>query len=144
MRPSLRVAAALTLVTWTASAALAQPVFYPAKGQSPEHQAKDRHSCDRWAVQQTGFDPAAAPPPPQKKGGVAKGALIGGAVGGVGGSFNANAGKGALAGAAVGGLIGGVRQRNQNNKANESHAQNLDSYNRALGACMSGRGYTVR
>jgi uncharacterized protein YcfJ len=131
-------------VLFAASVASAQPVFYPAKGQSHKRQNSDRQACHRWAVDQTGFDPTLAAAPPQRSGGVARGAVAGGAVGGVAGSFNANAGRGALAGAAVGGLIGGVRQHNQNSKANERQAQNLEGYNRALTACMSGRGYSVR
>jgi uncharacterized protein YcfJ len=127
-----------------ASSVSAQPVFYPGKGQSQKRQNSDLRACHQWAVQQTGFDPSLAQAPPQRTGGVAKGALAGGAVGGVAGSFNANAGRGAVAGAAVGGLIGGVRQHNQNSRANDRQAQNMDAFNRALSACMNGRGYTVR
>lgn len=32
---------------------------YPKNGQSPAQQTKDRDECARWAVAQTGFDPAA-------------------------------------------------------------------------------------
>ena len=145
LRPSqIRLVVVLAAASLVASSAAAQPVYYPAKGQSHKRQNSDLRACHQWAVQQTGFDPALAQAPPQSTGGVAKGALAGGAVGGVAGSFNANAGRGALAGAAVGGLIGGVRQNNQNARANEREAQNMDAFNRALGACMSGRGYTVR
>jgi hypothetical protein len=136
------IAVFLSAALFAVSAA-AQPVYYPAKHQSSSQQGKDRHHCDRWAVNQTGFDPALAQAPPEKKGGVAKGALIGGGVGGVAGSFNANAGKGLLAGAAVGGLIGGVRQHNQNKKAEEQQQANLNNYYNAYGACMKGRGYTT-
>jgi len=31
---------------------------YPRAGQSPEQQAQDRAECHKWAVAQTGFDPA--------------------------------------------------------------------------------------
>jgi hypothetical protein len=134
----------LTAALAAASAALAQPSIYPNKGQSQAQQTKDHNACHSWAVKQTGFDPSIALPAPQKSGGVAKGALVGGAIGGVAGSFNANAGKGLLAGAAVGGLINGVRQGNQNKEARDRQAQAHDAYNRALYACMNGRGYTVR
>jgi len=33
---------------------------YLTKGQSSEQQAKDHNECQRWAVEQSGFDPAAA------------------------------------------------------------------------------------
>lgn len=34
--------------------------FYPANGQPPEQVAQDHYDCQRWAVQQSGFDPAVA------------------------------------------------------------------------------------
>lgn len=45
-------------------AAPAQPpqlYIYPRQGQSTEKQAEDRDTCQRWAVEQTGFDPARTP-----------------------------------------------------------------------------------
>lgn len=62
-------------------------IAYPARGQTPEQQSRDRYECHTWAVGQSGFDPAAATqaPPP------------------------------------------GVS----------------DTYRRALGACLNGRGYSV-
>ncbi|AZD04656.1 DUF6515 family protein [Pseudomonas chlororaphis] len=40
---------------------------YPVSGQSPQQINQDRYDCYRWAVQQSGFDPAAMtyPPAPQ-------------------------------------------------------------------------------
>jgi hypothetical protein len=35
-------------------------LIYPAAGQSPQQLDRDRYECHRWAVQQTGFDPASA------------------------------------------------------------------------------------
>ena len=75
------------------AAAPAQPgngydvIAYPANGQSPQQVDQDRYQCYRWAVQQTGFDPASATYAPA--------------------------------------------------------AQVADTYRRALGACLSGRGYSV-
>lgn len=40
-------------------------IAYPARGQTPDQQARDRYECHSWAVTQSGFDPAtatAAPP----------------------------------------------------------------------------------
>jgi len=34
------------------------PVAYPANGQTPEQVQQDRYECYRWAVGETGFDPA--------------------------------------------------------------------------------------
>lgn len=34
--------------------------FYPANGQSPSQVERDRYECQRWAAQQSGFDPAVA------------------------------------------------------------------------------------
>lgn len=146
-----------------AGAALAADVYiYPQKGQSQEQQEKDKWECYNWAKQQTGFDPMARPeatsPPPAKEarqGGVVRGAARGAAVGAVGGAIAGDAGKGAAIGAAGGGLIGGMRRRDQ--RAREAQArknweaqqaaaynQKRSEYDRAHGACLEGRGYTVR
>jgi hypothetical protein len=52
---------------------------------------------------------------------------------------------------ATGGLIGGMKQRGQAQQQQQAQAnqaaqqQNaLAAYNRALSACLSGRGYTVK
>lgn len=128
--------------------------IYPNKGQSPEQQSRDRYDCHLWAVQQTGFDPtraqASAPPPAPPQGGVFKGAARGAAAGAVGGAIAGDAGTGAAVGAATGGLIGGMKQRGQAQQqqaqANQAAQQQGASaaYNRALSACLSGRGYTVK
>ena len=62
-------------------------IAYPAYGQGPEQQEQDRYQCHRWAVSQTGFDPATATYAPP--------------------------------------------------------ANVADNYRRALGACLSGRGYSI-
>ena len=38
-------------------------IAYPARGQSPEQQGRDRYECHNWAVGQSGFDPATATRP---------------------------------------------------------------------------------
>jgi uncharacterized protein HemX len=150
----------LGLVLWLAACLSGRDVLgadlyiYPNKGQSPEQQSRDRYDCHLWAVQQTGFDPtraqASAPPPPPPQGGVFKGAARGAAVGAVGGAIAGDAGTGAAVGAATGGLIGGMKQRGQAQQqqaqANQAAQQEnaLAAYNRALSACLSGRGYTVK
>ncbi|TLP54954.1 MULTISPECIES: DUF6515 family protein [Pseudomonas] len=62
-------------------------IAYPLYGQGPEQQGQDRYQCHRWAVSQSGFDPATATYAPP--------------------------------------------------------LQVADSYRRALGACLSGRGYST-
>ena len=140
----------------------AQTYVYPERGQSPQQQEFDRGQCYSWAVQQSGFDPAnpqvamSAPPPSSgpPQGGMFRGAAGGAALGAVGGAIGGNAGKGAAIGAGVGMLFGGFRrarwmeeqqQQEQSYQAQQQGAlaQGHANYNRAFGACMGGRGYTV-
>jgi len=128
----------------------AKPIAYPAKGQSAQQQQKDDGECYVWAKGNTGIDPAAvaaAPPPPSGPavggGERARGAVRGAAVGGI-----VDGGDGARTGAAVGVVAGGARAR-QNQKAQQASAQSqkqgaMDTFYRAYGACMSGRGYTIK
>lgn len=37
-----------------------QLLVYPKNGRSSEQQAQDRFECNRWAIEQTGFDPTIA------------------------------------------------------------------------------------
>ncbi|MGH7925159.1 MAG: glycine zipper family protein [Candidatus Binatus sp.] len=145
--------------------ALAHDLYiYPSKGQSQAQQDKDRYECHTWAVQQTGFDPSrppsqssnASPPKPYQPSQphVLKGAARGAALGAVGGAIAGDASKGAGAGAAMGGLAGGFRRRDErmqqakSQQAAQSDTQaaasnQRDSYNRAMAACLQGRGYNV-
>ncbi len=168
-----QVAILMILLSVMAPAAGAQDVFmYPARGQSQQQQDRDRYECHSWAVAQTGFDPArasaapaapASPPPPQEapRGGLLRGGARGAAVGAVGGAIGGDAGKGAAIGAATGALVGGIRRREQMERqaqqqrayqqqqaaaqANQgsANAAQRNNYNRALTACLQGRGYTV-
>ena len=135
---------------------------YPTKGQSQAQQDKDRYECHTWAVQQTGIDPSR--PSTMTSGGsestqpyqpsqrhVVKGAGRGAAMGAVGGAIAGDAGKGAAAGAAMGGLAGGFRRRDERKQqandqaanANAAAANQRTAYNRAMAACLQGRGYTA-
>lgn len=134
----------------------AQMFFYPARGQSPQQQQQDQGDCHMWAVQQSGFNPgmAQAPPPqqaPNPGASVLGGAARGAALGAVGGAIAGDAGKGAAAGAAMGGLFGGMRYTDQVRAQQQTQAQQQQmmaqqqaTYQRALAACMSGRGYSVQ
>jgi len=145
----------LALSVFSLPAAAQKPIVYPAKGQSAQQQKKDDTECLAWAKQNTGIDPAvASAPPPQNTGaatgggervrGAARGAVGGAVVGGIAG----DAGTGAAAGAAVGTMAGGrkARQNQQaaNQQAQQQQQQTMTTYYRAYGACMEGRGYTIK
>lgn len=149
---------------WVDNVFAGEPIIYPKEKQSKEQMEKDKYECYTWAKGQTGFDPmqpVAATPPPSAasqgpKGerlvGAARGAAVGAVVGEI---ASDDAGKGAAAGAAAGVMAGGMRQRQsqrtqaqaQAQKAEQEQAalaQKRDTYNRAYGACLEGRGYTVK
>ncbi|HET6419687.1 MAG TPA: glycine zipper family protein [Geobacteraceae bacterium] len=156
-QPAGIFAVATVAMAIAASQALAQqePIVFPAQGQSADKMEQDKYSCYQWAKGQTGFDPMQVPtatsPPPQQKGGALRGAAGGAAMGAAVGAIAGDAGKGAAIGAASGGIIGGARRR-QSQKSQEQWAQQQSSnyeqrrsqYNRAWGACMEGKGYTVK
>jgi hypothetical protein len=149
---TLATVACLVLV----ASAVAQIYPYPEKGQSTERQAQDRTECSQWATQQTGAGPTqaqASPPtaPPPPGGGVVRGGARGAAVGAVGGAIGGDAGKGAAIGAATGALFGGMKRRSeaqgaaqQQSAPAQAGAQTTSEYDRALAACLTGRGYTVK
>ena len=153
---SYRYMAALVGSALVASSVFAQQFVYPGKGQSPDQQKKDEFECHQWAVQQTGFDPtkpqqqAAAPKPPTTPTGVTPGAGVRGAARGaiVGGAIGGDAGAGAAAGAAA----ARAQSRRQNAAQQQQAAQQQKqaqsaqqgAYAKARGACLEGRGYTVK
>jgi hypothetical protein len=139
-----------------------QRVFvYPTQGQSPEQTERDRYECHLWAVQQTGVDPSrdnnayervvvqpANPPGSGAVGGAIAGAIIGSIIGGP-----RNAGAGLILGGATGAIVGSAADANAQVQADQTQAQinqsaaagraRAESYRRAIGACLQGRGYTV-
>lgn len=146
-----------------AKSAVAQDLLvYPAKGQSQTQQDKDRYECHTWAVKETGFDPSKPQATTSNYAGsqqyqpsqphVLKGAGRGAALGAVGGAITGNAGKGAAAGAAMGGLAGGFKRRDERMQQSSQQSAGVQSaqqnqrnaYNRAMAACLEGRGYTVK
>lgn len=147
-------AVAIFLASLTAGPSAAQYV-YPKDGQDQAQQDKDRGECHVWAVNQTGYDPtqASSSPPPSREaaqGGLLRGGARGAAGGAIIGAIAGNAGKGAAIGAATGGLMGGMRrsdqvsrqnQQKQNWQAQQNSMRN--EYQRAVNACLTGRGYTV-
>lgn len=140
-----------------------QRVFvYPSNGQSPEQTDRDRYECHVWAVQQTGVDPSRAdtsayervvvqpanPPGAGTVAGAIGGAILGSIIAGP-----RNAGAGLLIGGATGAIVGSAADANSQAQARQTQAQfnqsaaagraRGDSYRRAIGACLQGRGYTV-
>ena len=157
MSPSPKVVAVLMGLTLLGAPALGdEPYVYPTQGQSPDQMDRDKYDCYNWAKQQTGYDPANPPPPPSSSGGTttsagegaAKGAAIDLVVGGLRRGPRRSPLRGAAVGAMVGGLVGGARKRDQQaqqQQQTEQQQQGKQSdYNRAFGACLEGRGYTVK
>ena len=148
----------ITLLVLTASIAVAEPVAYPTKGQSFDQQNRDEYECHQWAQKETGVDPVAVAEQAtggQKSDSGAKSGL-GSGVGGAGmgalrGAAGGDAGAGALHGAGMGRLIAVIRSRRQMEQQKQAGAANdaelraqLDKYDQAYGACMTGRGYSVK
>ncbi len=160
MKHLIRLTGIILCISLAPSAAIGQqPIVYPAKGQTPEQQQKDTAECNGWAKQTTGIDPVAlaqqassesASPAPQ--GGRLRGAAGGAAAGAIIGEIaDDDAGKGAAIGAVVGTIGGGARQRRkadaqqqQQQQAQQQVQHALSTYNRAVSACLEGRGYTLK
>jgi|SRR5690349_8959398 YMGG-like Gly-zipper len=146
---------AVSLAVGTTLAFAQRPVVYPAKGQSAQQKAKDDKECLAWAKQDTGIDPvAASAPAPQQTGpatgggervrGAARGAVGGAAIGAIAGDAGSGAGIGAVAGTMAGGAKARQKQAAKNDQAQQQQQQTLNTYYRAYGACMEGRGYTIK
>lgn len=149
----LQVSIAFAALLAAGAASAQKPIVYPAKGQSAQQQQADDGACYGWAKSNTGIDPAAvaaAPPPPAAgpQGERVKGAARGAAGGAVIGAIAGDTGQGAAIGAVAGTMAGGRRAR-QNEAAQQQAAtsgkqQQIATFYRAYGACMEGRGYTVK
>lgn len=140
-----------------------QKVFvYPSNGQSAEQTDRDRYECHLWAVQQTGVDPSRADANPYERvvvqpanppgSGTAAGAITGAILGAIIAGPR-NAGAGLVLGGATGAIVGSTADANAQTQARMTQQQinqsaaagraRADSYRRAIGACLQGRGYTV-
>jgi len=142
--------------------------FYPSQGRSvpAAQQDRDKYECNTWAVGQSGFDPSAPEVPPHQRmqivdqsppsGAVVGGAAVSGAaIGAIVNPWHAGSGAliGGLAGAAVGGIVAAEHEEELNRlkaHADLSEAQTAvietkaSEFRRAIGACLEGRGYSVR
>jgi hypothetical protein len=146
----ISLAVAVLALTWSVQAQQ-KPAVYPAKNQSAAQQQKDDGECYTWAKGNTGVDPAAlaaAPPPstaPAPTGDRAKGAVKGAVVGGL---VTGGDSHGAAAGAAVGMMAGGAKSRQKQQAAAQQSTQQqqqaMGNFYKAYGACMQGRGYSVK
>jgi len=139
---------------------------FPAKNQTKEQQATDEKACYDWAHQQTGIDAVAAANPNTEaaaaagkakadsatQGAAVKGAAAGAAGGAVVGAIAGDAGEGAAIGA-VAGAVKGRRAKKQVSKQAEQQAASaakaqgnaqLDTFKKAMGSCLEGKGYTVK
>lgn len=141
--------------------------FYPNQGQTPQQQDRDRYECYLWAVKQSGFDPSApylAPhqqvmvtPQPATGHDTAAGAFTGAVLGAAIGSPHSS-GKGAILGAIAGAMLGAASDAARQEQAEQLQAsydrrgdqryteleRQARRYRRAMGACLEGRGYSVR
>jgi Glycine zipper len=151
MMRKIPAALGAAMLMLAAGAASAQPMVYPAKGQSAGKQSSDDNECRGWARQSTGVDPAmlaAAPQPaPGPQGerarGAARGAVGGAAIGAIAGDAEEGAGVGAVVGTMSGGRQARQRQAAQGQQQ-QNQQQAMSTYYRAYSACMSGRGYSVQ
>lgn len=144
-----------------------QLYFYPKENQKPEQQSRDHYECYNWAVKQTSFDPGQSeiptnqrvrvvpmPPPGHDTVTLAiAGAVLGALIGGP-----RHAAEGALIGSSTGAIAGAAsdsarmesaRQQEEfyaaRDRARESQLDaKAKGFQRAMSACMEGRGYSVR
>lgn len=137
MKQAVGVVLVVAVLSGCASSNQPAVAAYPARGQSPQQQARDASECQGWARQQTGYDPGTD---------TAKGAGLGLAIGAIGGAatgaaLGAASGGGAGRGAAVGAVVGGVGGTAAG--AGYGYTRSKDGFDRAYAACMAGRGYSV-
>ena len=157
MKVGIQITIGVLAVLFIAVAAEAQkPIVYPAKGQSAAQQSKDDAECYAWAKQNTGIDPArvASTPPPQETGpavgggqrarGALRGAAGGAAIGAIAGDAGAGAGIGAITGTMVGGRQARQARDARNQQAVAQQQDVINTFYRGFGACMEGRGYTIK
>jgi hypothetical protein len=137
-----------TLLAFAATMAVAGPIVFPAKGQTEEQQKADETYCKGWAIEEIGGDPSAVKPAAdaEKRNkstvrgaarGAALGAVVSSAAGGGGDDIRKAAGGAAVVGAVAG--RGGAKQAEQ-----KEAAANQNEYERAFGACMEAKNYTVK
>ena len=141
--------------------------FYPTQGQSKEQQNRDQYDCYTWAVKQSGFDPGQAQLAPHQRiqvtptappGSDAAAGAVGGAIVGSMMSSRHDQGFGLVFGALTGAMLGAASDEARQQQAAQAQQQydakdaqryarlekQARDYQRAMTACLEGRGYTVR
>ena len=145
MRSAIVLVLSGTLTLTLSGGVCAEMYAYPDKGQSATQQQRDKRECQEWATEQTGVDPSKSPAAPRKLGGAAGGAAVGAGRG----AMEGEPGEGAARGAARGRLLSAIRRRREERQqasgaeGGEQQGRRED-YDRAYGACLTGRGYTVK
>ena len=140
------LALSATLILTLSAAVRAEVYAYPDKGQSAKQQQRDKRECQEWATQQTGVDPSKPPAAPPTLGGAPAGAAVGAARG----AAEGEAAGGAARGGVRGKLLGAIRRRREDRQQDsgaeggEPQQSKREDYDRAYGACLTGRGYTVK
>ena len=155
-----RLVSAALAMTLCVTPALAQRngiEITPQQGQTDSQLRRDRYECHNWAVDQTGEEPVLSDPAEDRRQARSErgqkallGAAIGAAIGGVfrgsraepGRRGNGEAADGAIGGAVIGAVAGAIAGRRSRDREQEEPALESD-YQRALGACLEGRGYSV-
>lgn len=139
-------------------------IIYPAGGQSADQQKADEAACTQWAEAQTGLRlqaggvnvDSAAQAAQQRAAQATQGAAVAGAArgaagGAIIGAIAGDAGEGAAIGA-IAGAVGGRRAKRRAEaqaaqqgaaQAQAANQQAVDTFKRAAGVCLEGRGYTV-
>jgi hypothetical protein len=154
------------IFVFAAARAGADIYVYPTKGQSERQLDRDRYECHGWAVKQSGHDPSLPSPvaprlmrvvaTPDHRGAV-NGAVAGAVIGASVSGYHDTA-EGALVGAVAGAMIGAVSDVSRareaaGNASRQTAAEQAEQarlekqaydYRRAIGACLEGRGYTVK
>lgn len=141
--------------------------FYPSQGQTQAQQDRDRYECYVWAVKQSGFDPGqsqlaphqriqvtpTAPPGNDMAAGAVGGAIVGSMM-----SPRRDGGFGLVFGALTGAMLGAASDEARQQQAEQAQQyydakdaqryarleKQARDYQRAMTACLEGRGYTVR
>lgn len=142
---------------------------FPRNGQTFEQQSQDEAYCGQWASNQTGLNPQllqykqqqameaqrqayanANRPTPVRR--VGRAALTGTAIGAMNSNMDAGAGRGAAVGATLMASrgLGDMAERKKQMALDQSAAfgqsvqSESENYLRAYGACMEGKGYSIR
>ena len=150
-----------------AAAPSVQVFVYAARGQTDKQLDRDRYECHNWAVRQSHYNPSDPKLAPHRQVQVVTGppagreAVAGAISGAVAGAIIAgphDATEGALIGAFAGGAMGALSEAARKKEARQINSHNAAAaqaerarletqatdYRRAIGACLEGRGYTVK